>query len=154
MVSIASGLGLDVAHPNLLWEGPEKKKSKDILLRHDIKSQFKAILIGHLFEGGKWLMLYGGKDPVKPRTLVAFPWSCKGCPWQLLSIETIPGKSGTYFTHCRSVAGNKVASYLHRWGLFCPSGKAPGHRGSQEANSFPNPDWYLKKQRKTSPCVL
>ena len=42
------------------------------------------------------------------------------------------------------------ASYLHRWGLFCPSGRAPGHRGSQDANSFPKPDWYLEKERDST----
>ena len=47
-----------------------------------------------------------------------------------------------------------VAPYLHLWGLFCPSGKAPGHRGSQDANSFPNPDWYLGKKEIITEAVL
>ena len=89
MVSISSGLDLDAARPSSLLGSPERTKSKDIYICHDIitvKASYfdffgemlNYVLI-HLFKWDKWLMLYGGKDSVEPRTLVVLPWSCKGC---------------------------------------------------------------------------
>ena len=89
-VSTASGLDSGAAPPSLLSPSPEKEKSNIHEFIHILKCvQF----IGdHLFKGSEGLMLYGGKNPVKPRTLVAFPGSCEGSPGQLLGVETIPGE--------------------------------------------------------------
>ena len=75
-----------------------------------------------------------GESSVQPRSLIGLPWGGEGGAAELLRVQPV-------FHLAEKLRSDlKFDPFLTFWGLFRPSGSAPGHRGSSLANSFPNPD--------------